>query len=240
MNNGPSSHSVGDSIPPQDQLDVFEGAGRLNLPLVKLVKVATGILSRIYIRVHAQGLEHVPDEGAYLMITNHVSGLDPFVIGTMVSRPMYCLAKVELYRNRTLTWFLNSLGYIPLDRSTEDISAMRIVLRLLRNGEAVGLSPEGTRSQTGEIQPFQPGVTKLVLRTQVPILPVAIYGTRELMPPGAHMFKSGEVYLNIGELFDLSHAYDRPITPELLEENTRVMYQKVSELYEAIRYRPLN
>jgi 1-acyl-sn-glycerol-3-phosphate acyltransferase len=161
------------------------------------------------------------------------------LIGIPIDRTLYCLAKIELYQNAFLTWILNSLGLIPLDRSSNDISAMRIVLRLLRNGEAVGLSPEGTRSSTGDMLPFTDGATKLALHAQVPILPVALHGTRELMPPGTYGFKPGKVYLKIGELFELSDSYDKPITPELLEENTAILFQKVSELYEEIRYRPL-
>ncbi len=220
-------------------LDVYKGAGKSNRLLVGAFKAVTRILARTYIRLKIEGLENVPPEGAYLIITNHLSGLDPFLIGIPIDRTLYCLAKIELYQNAFLTWILNSLGLIPLDRSRNDISAMRIVLRLLRNGEAVGLSPEGTRSPTGEMLPFTDGATKLALHAQVPILPVALHGTRELMPPGTYGFKPGRVYLRIGQLFELSDSHGKPITPELLEENTAILFQKVSDLYEEIRNRPL-
>lgn len=220
-------------------VDVFRGAGKNNPLVVAAFKAVTRILAKTYIRLQVEGLENVPDEGACLIITNHLSGLDPFVIGIPIDRTVYCLAKVELYQNAVLTWILNSLGYIPLDRSSTDIAAMRIVLRLLRNGEAIGISPEGTRSETGEMQPFGDGATKLALHARVPILPVSVYGTRELMPPGTYGFRSGKVYIKIGQLFELSDAYGKPMTPELLEENTAILYEKVAELFEQIRYRPL-
>lgn len=232
--NGPASS--GRSKKP---LDVYKGAGKSNRVFVGAFKAITRILARTYVRLKIEGLENVPPEGAYLIITNHLSGLDPFLIGIPIDRTLYCLAKIELYQNAFLTWILNSLGLIPLDRSSNDISAMRIVLRLLRNGEAVGLSPEGTRSPTGDMLPFTDGATKLALHAQVPILPVALHGTRELMPPGTYGFRPGRVYLKIGELFELSDAYGKPITPELLEENTAILFQKVSDLYEEIRNRPL-
>ncbi len=232
--NGPASS--GRSKKP---LDVYKGAGKSNRVFVGAFKAITRILARTYVRLKIEGLENVPPEGAYLIITNHLSGLDPFLIGIPIDRTLYCLAKIELYQNAFLTWILNSLGLIPLDRSSNDISAMRIVLRLLRNGEAVGLSPEGTRSPTGDMLPFTDGATKLALHAQVPILPVALHGTRELMPPGTYGFRPGRVYLKIGELFELSDAYGKPITPELLEENTAILFQKVSDLYEEIRHRPL-
>jgi 1-acyl-sn-glycerol-3-phosphate acyltransferase len=220
-------------------VDVYKGAGKVNRPLLGAFKAVTRILCRTYLRVRWEGLENVPDEGAHIIITNHLSGLDPFLIGIPIDRTIYCLAKVELYKNATLTWILNSLGYIPLDRSAMDISAMRVVLTLLKRGEAIGISPEGTRSETGEIQPFTDGATKLALHARVPILPVSVYGTRELMPPGTYGFKPGKVYIKIGELFDLSDSYGKPMTPEVLEKNTAILYEKVSELFEQIRYRPL-
>ena len=221
------------------QVDIYKGAGKSNRALVTAFRAVTRIIARTYIRLQMEGLENVPDEGACIIITNHLSGLDPFLIGIPIDRTLYCLAKVEIYQNATITWIMNSLGYIPLDRNSTDISAMRIVMRLLKSGEAVGISPEGTRSQTGEILPFTDGATKLALHTQVPILPVAVYGTRELMPPGTYGFKSGKAYIKIGELFHLSDSYGKPTTPELLKENTAILQARVSELYEQIRYRPL-
>jgi 1-acyl-sn-glycerol-3-phosphate acyltransferase len=221
------------------QFDIYKGTGKSSRVLVAAFRAVTRIIARTYIRLHAEGLENVPDEGACIIITNHLSGLDPFVIGIPMDRTIYCLAKVELYQNAMLTWILNSLGFIPLDRDSMDTSAMRIVLRLLKNGEAIGISPEGTRSTTGDMLPFTDGATKLALHAQVPILPVAVHGTRELMPPGTYGFRPGKAYVKIGELFDLSDSYGKPITPELLEENTAILQARVSELYEAIRQRPL-
>lgn len=234
-----SRKELSESSSSKKPLDIYKGAGKSNRVLVAAFRAVTRIIARTYIRLHAEGLENVPDEGACIIITNHISGLDPFVIGIPMHRTLYCLAKVEIYQNALITWLMNSLGYIPLDRDSTDISAMRIVLRLLKNGEAVGISPEGTRSTTGEILPFTDGATKLALHTQVPILPVAVYGTAELMPPGTYGFKSGRAYVKIGELFDLSDSYGKPTTPELLEENTAILQAKVSELYEEIRQRPL-
>lgn len=226
--------------PSAGRSDVYRGAGEVNPAFLRCFKAVGRFACKTYLRVHCEGVENVPPEGAFLIVVNHLSGLDPFLIGFMIDRTVYCLAKVELYRGPVLTWILNSLGYIPLARSTLDISAMRIVLQLLRNGEAIGIAPEGTRSRTGEMLPFTHGATKLAVHAQVPLLPVGIHGTRELMPAGAHYFKPGKVYIKIGKLFDLSESYGKRITPELLEENTATMYQKVAELYEEIRVRPLD
>jgi 1-acyl-sn-glycerol-3-phosphate acyltransferase len=221
------------------KVDIYKGAGKNNPFLVAAFRAVTRIIARTYVRLSVEGLENVPGEGACIIITNHISGLDPFVIGIPMDRAIYCLAKVELYQNAMLTWILKNLGFIPLDRDSTDTSAMRIVLKVLKNGHPLGISPEGTRSEDGEMLPFTHGATKLALHAQVPILPVAVHGTRELMPPGTYGVKPGRAYIKIGKLFDLSDAYGKPITPELLEENTPILEAKVSELYEEIRKRPL-
>ena len=221
------------------KVDIYKGAGKSNRLLVAAFRAVTRLIARTYVRLSVEGLENVPDEGACIIITNHISGLDPFVIGIPMDRAIYCLAKVELYQNALLTWILNNLGFIPLDRDSTDTSAMRIVLKVLKDGHPLGISPEGTRSTTGDMLPFTHGATKLALHAQVPILPVAVHGTRELMPPGTYGFRPGRAYIKVGELFDLSDAYGKPITSELLEENTPILEAKVSELYQEIRQRPL-
>ena len=214
-------------------------ATRVNLTWIRLLKAIARVVCKTYLRVHCGGVENVPAEGGCLLVSNHFSGLDPFLIGIMIDRPIHYVAKIELYRGPIATWFLDSIGSIPIDRSKLDTSAVRTVLQLLGEGKLVGVAPEGTRSRTGEVLPFTHGATKLALCTQTPLVPAAVYGTRELMPPGATCFKPGKVYIKFGKVFDLSDSYNNPRTPELLEENTAIIRQKVIELFEQIRVRPL-
>lgn len=212
---------------------------KVNLTWLKVLKGMGRVICKTYLRVCCEGVENIPAEGACLVVSNHVSGLDPFLIGTMIDRPIHYVAKAELYRGPIISWILNSLGAVPIDRSILDVSAARTVIQLLREGELIGIAPEGTRSRTGELLPFTHGATKLALHTRTPLVPVAVYGTRELMPPEATYLKPGRVHIKFGELFDLSESYDRPRTPELLEENTAVIRQKIVELFEQIRVQPL-
>ena len=122
-----------------------------------------------------------------------------------------------------------------LQRRGFDVTAVRTIIKLVRAGELIGIAPEGTRSHTGEVLPFTHGATKLALHTRTPLVPVAIYGTQELMPPSAAFIRPGRVYIKFGELFDLSESYGKPNTVELLDENTAAMRLKVVELYEHLR-----
>jgi 1-acyl-sn-glycerol-3-phosphate acyltransferase len=213
---------------------------RVSLTWLRFLKTVARVICRTYLHVHCEGIENVPREGACILVSNHFSGLDPFLIGIVIDRPIHYIAKIELYKGPIATWFLNSIGAIPLDRSSLDTSAVRTALKLLRRGALIGIAPEGTRSRTGEVLPFGHGATKLALRTHAPLLPAAIYGTRELMPPGAVYFRPGRVYIKFGQTFDLSESYHKPRTPELLEKSTAIIRHKVVELFEQIRVLPLN
>lgn len=193
------------------------------------------VIGKTYLCVSCEGVEHIPDQGACLVVSNHLSGLDPFLVGSRLNRPIFYVGKKELYKGPVISWFLSSLGGIPIDRGSFDVSAVRTILKLLREGELIGIAPEGTRSRTGEVLPFTHGATKLALHTRTPLVPVAIHGTQELMPPTAAFIRPGKVHIKFGELFDLSGSYGKPDTSELLEENTATIRLKVVELYEQIR-----
>jgi 1-acyl-sn-glycerol-3-phosphate acyltransferase len=212
---------------------------RANLTWLRILKGIGRVVCRSYLRVYCEGVDNIPDEGACLVVSNHVSGLDPFLIGAMIDRPIHYVAKTEIYKTPIITWILNSLGTVPIDRSVLDVSAARQVLQLLRAGELVGIAPEGTRSRTGKTLPFTHGATKLALHTRTPLVPAAIHGTYELMPPGAKYFRPGRVYIKFGKLFDLSESYNEPRTSELVGENTAIIRRKIVELLEQTRTRPL-
>ncbi len=105
----------------------------------------------IYFRMQRVGREHLPKEGPLLLASNHRSFLDPFVIGTMVKRPVYYMAKRELFEKRWQAWILNALGAFPVDRGAGDGDAMATARRILERGDCVVVFPEGTRVRRGPL-----------------------------------------------------------------------------------------
>jgi glycerol-3-phosphate dehydrogenase (NAD(P)+) len=152
--------------------------GRGVNPLVYLI--ARAILQPLfhaYFRMERIGREHIPKDGPVIVAANHRSFLDPFVIGMMLRRPLYFVAKAELFRNPIIAWWLSSLGAFPVDRGHGDKDAMDTARRILERGDCVVIFPEGTRIRPGALSAPRRGVGRLALQTGAPVVPIALHGT---------------------------------------------------------------
>jgi glycerol-3-phosphate dehydrogenase (NAD(P)+) len=134
----------------------------------------------VYFRMQRIGREHLPKHGPLLLASNHRSFLDPFVIGMLVRRPVYYMAKRELFEKRWQAWILNALGAFPVDRGHGDSAAMDTARTILERGDCVVLFPEGTRVRPGPLAKPRRGVGRLALETGVPVAPVAVIGTEDV------------------------------------------------------------
>ena len=105
----------------------------------------------VYFRMQRIGREHLPRSGPLLLASNHRSFLDPFVIGMLVRRPVYYMAKRELFEKRWQAWILNALGAFPVDRGAGDREAMDTARAILERGDCVVVFPEGTRVRPGPL-----------------------------------------------------------------------------------------
>ena len=131
----------------------------------------------VYFRMQRIGREHLPRRGPLLLAANHRSFLDPFVIGTLVKRPVYYMAKRELFEKRWQAWILNALGAFPVDRGAGDGDAMATARAILERGDCVVVFPEGTRVRRGPLGEPRRGVGRLALETGAPVAPIAVMGT---------------------------------------------------------------
>ncbi|SNX55423.1 lysophospholipid acyltransferase family protein [Thermoanaerobacterium sp. RBIITD] len=140
-----------------------------------LAKYIVLFIIRIIFRIHIEGYENVPKSGPLIICPNHISFLDPPIIGALFNRRIYFMAKVELFKNPLFSFILSKgLGAFPVKRGTSDLTAIKTALKHLKKGHAIGIFPEGTRSKTGKLQKAEPGVSLLSVKGSAPVLPVGI------------------------------------------------------------------
>jgi glycerol-3-phosphate dehydrogenase (NAD(P)+) len=133
----------------------------------------------VYFRLRRLGREHIPD-GGVILAANHRSFLDPFAIGCCIPRPIYFVAKKELFRHPLMGWFLSCMGAFPVRRGESDEQSMETALGLLDRGEAVVMFPEGTRIRAGSLARPKRGVGRLALQSGAPVVPIAIAGSERV------------------------------------------------------------
>jgi glycerol-3-phosphate dehydrogenase (NAD(P)+) len=152
----------------------------INRPLYLLVRTILVPFFRVYFRLQGIGGAELPRTGPLLLAANHRSFLDPFVIGAVVKRPVYYVAKRELFERRAQAWVLRSLGAFPIDRGRSDEEAIRTAKEILDRGDCVLIFPEGTRVRRGPLRAPRRGVGRLALETGAPVVPVAVFGTESV------------------------------------------------------------
>ena len=160
-------------------------------------------MGRVFFRLEAHGVERVPREGAFLLISNHASYLDPPLLGCSVPRICHNLAKAELFRVPGLGRLIRAVKAIPIRRGGVDRQAMRRCVELLRSGKVVVLFPEGTRTRNGALQPAHAGAAMIALQAGAPCVPAYIEGTFRAWPRHRWFPLPAKVRICYGEPFAL-------------------------------------
>ena len=147
------------------------------------------------------GLENIPTEGAFLLISNHQSFLDPLFCGINTGRPLFFLARDTLFKNWFFGPLLVSVNAIAVRRGEADLGAIKKVIAKLKEGRGVCLFPEGTRTRDGKIAAFKPGLGLLCRRGSAAIVPVVVDGAFECWPRHKKIFSPGaEITVAYGKM----------------------------------------
>jgi 1-acyl-sn-glycerol-3-phosphate acyltransferase len=183
-----------------------------------------GLPARLATRARVYGREHVPATGGAVYAINHLHWIDVPLVGSVSPRTVWFVAKAEAANNAALGWFLRLHGAIAIRRGESDRDAVRRMREAARNGHVVGLFVEGTRQRTGRPGTAQPGAAMVALQEDVPVIPVAVYGTQ---------------FWKITNLHRSAVAFGEPLTFEGLPKNgkgykeaTAVIERRIHELFE--------
>jgi 1-acyl-sn-glycerol-3-phosphate acyltransferase len=210
--------------------------------------VFMGPLLSLLGRPKVEGLEHVPNNGAAILASNHLAVADSFYLPLVVRRRITFLAKSEYFTGTGLSgwfqrWFYTVAGQVPIDRTDADSAqaALTTAARILDQGKLLGMYPEGTRSPDGRLYKGKTGLARLALESGVPVIPVAMIGTNVVNPPGSKMWRFGHVTVRFGKPMDFSRFeglagnrfIERAVIDEVIYELMQLSGQEYVDLYAA-------
>ena len=184
------------------------------------------------------GLENVPRAGPLIVSPNHVSHLDPPATACSMPRPITFMAKAELFDHKLFGWLIRSLGSFPVRRGEGDTEAIRTALKLLEQGKAVLMFPEGTRGGGTQLLPFNKGVAMIAKRSGAKVLPVGISGTHTKWPKGGKGPKFGRVTVVYGKPVTFDEIAQGETEAEKRESFSRALEERILSLCKIGGYEP--
>ena len=183
-------------------------------------------LARMLYRIEIAGIERIPPSGPCILVANHESVIDPWILALATPRTIRYMAKAELWRNALAHAVMEGFGAFPVFRGSGDGPAMSRAGRLLVEGEALGIFPQGTCFPRRQ-RPFMRGAARLALATGTPVIPVALVGTEQAWRPRKPKFGLPRIRILVAHPLEV--ARQRP-TLIAARELTRRMEEAIAEL----------
>ena len=174
------------------------GQGRVGKIFYAIVRCILLALCRLYFRLSVTGRENVPKTGAFILAPIHRSNVDTPISSATTRRRLRFMGKDSLFKIKPVGSVLSALGGFPVTRGTADLEALKRCLTVLALGEPIVMFPEGTRQFGETVQPLFDGAAYLAIKANVPIVPVGIGGTQDVMPKGKKMIYPRKCTMIIG------------------------------------------
>lgn len=182
---------------------------------------------RLTLKLDVQGQEHIPSSGPLIAACNHANFLDPFMVDQYMGRPMYFFAKEEIKSMPLFGFLARYYMVIFVARGEADMNALKSALRVLREGYAIYVAPEGTRSKTGELQEGKIGAVIMATRTGANVVPCAIWGQKPFLS-NLKRLKRTAVHIRFGPAFRFVGSV-KPGKVEVQAMTDEMMY-RIAEL----------
>jgi 1-acyl-sn-glycerol-3-phosphate acyltransferase len=194
----------------------------------RIANFVLGVLFHIVFRLDITGIQNIPKQGPFIAMMNHIYFIDPILVATLTPRNIVIMSKIENYHNPLLALVMHLYGTFPVHRGELDMTAIRTSLRIMEEGHGLLMAPEGTRSKTRTLQEGRDGMVWLAVRSQAPVVPVALSG-QEYLGHNLRRLRRTPLRVVFGEPFcfrsapDLQHPVTAPKSPR---EQLRRMTQE--------------
>jgi 1-acyl-sn-glycerol-3-phosphate acyltransferase len=172
------------------------------------------LVCMIFFPPRCHGLKHIPRQGGFIVASNHLSNIDPLLLGIIMKPQLHFLGKDSLFQNKFFGAFLRIVHVIPIKRESADVGALRESLKRLRRGCPLLIFPEGVRAGSKTVirraGAAYSGIGFLAIKSGVPVIPVKIIGTDEVLPPGGRKLKRHRVTVIVGPALSFSQQASYP------------------------------
>jgi 1-acyl-sn-glycerol-3-phosphate acyltransferase len=193
-----------------------------------------GFLARVLFRARIEGVEHLPRTGAFILVSNHCSNLDPPILGWasghQIGRVVHFMAKIEMRGWPIVGWLATQSGVFFVRRGEGDRAAQRFSTHALADGRPLALFVEGTRSRDGRLKIGKPGAALLAMRSGAALVPVGIAGTQRIFPGQSRWPHPTRVTVRFGAAFTLAADPDGALDRAALKDGTEQIMQAIEAL----------
>jgi len=203
--------------------------------LFKLIQFTLRAIFDLLYRVEKIDLHKVPRNGKFIICSNHISYLDPVVIGAYIPRCVYFMAKKELYNNKFLSSLVTFLNAFPVERQAFNRKVFSISFEVLKDKNVLGLFPEGTRSTDGVLRGGKKGIGFIAAASNTPIIPVAISGTNKIIQNPHKRIFFPRVKLIVGDIIDIKDILKEHSKKEAISIIVDRTMKEIGKIYDKIK-----
>ena len=180
--------------------------------------------------LEADGVNYIPREGGVLIVANHISLLDPVIVGSAANREIHFMARSNVFNVPFLGKLITTFNAFPVNRGKPDLGALRKTISLLKAGNAVLIFPEGTRSVDGTLGKAHDGACFIAHRAGVPTIPVFHSGAEKMLPRGSNRLRRAKLSVKFGEPIDFSKIVESDVKREMYQQMGVRMMDAIAKL----------
>jgi 1-acyl-sn-glycerol-3-phosphate acyltransferase len=215
------------------QVDTFlAGQDRASRCAYSVARAVVAAFTRLWTRLTVEGLENIPSTGAFVLAPVHRSVMDTPISACLTRRRLRFMGKDTLWKRQPAAWVLSALGGFPVTRGTADREALKRCIAVVAAGEPLVLFPEGERKSGDIVQPLKDGAAYVALKAGVPIVPVGIGGSEQVMPKGSRFIHPHKVHVIVGAPIPAPPSEGKRVPRAVIREVSNELHATLQLLFD--------